>query len=259
MTEQEFRELTAYPPPTPPKQSPPVSSIASAVANKGTGGAVPSIPPSPPVPQIPMPGIPMPPQAQKAVQADVLQQAAEYSSQNKLFSQFPQMPVNNAPPVSPAPTAEPTHASVSSSALNDALQELAAPVQASMPVQASAPVTAPTSVPARAPESNKIVPVEKHHELVEQFTQLSDRHKRILAERDALAKQVTELKRALAERPEEGNRDYKEEIRLLGKLIDSEQSLRKAVADSGAYKPGEDPYARHDKLVQVFLNIVDRI
>ena len=95
---------------------------------------------------------------------------------------------------------------------------------------------------------------------MEQYTHLLERHKRMLAERDALAKQVTELKRSLAEQQgETGGRDYKEEIRLLGKLIDNEQSLRKTAVESGAYKPGEDLYGRHDKLVQVFLNIVARI
>ena len=243
MTEQEFRELTAYPPPAPQKQNPPVSSIAAAVANKGAGSDVPSVP-TPPVPQIPTPGIPTPPQAQKAAKADApppipavppIPPVAESLPQNQLFSQIHQQPgqapVNNRSPLPPA--------------------------QAHAPTPVSAPAPLPT--PAPKPESQKIVPVEKHHELIEQFTRLSDRHKRILAERDELAKQVTELKRALTEREEGGGRDYKEEIRLLGKLIDSEQSLRKAVVDSGAFKPGEDPYARHDKLVQVFLNIVARI
>jgi hypothetical protein len=100
------------------------------------------------------------------------------------------------------------------------------------------------------------VPIEKHNELVDQYTRLGDRYKRTVEERAMLAKQVTDLKRALAERGEA--HDFKEEIRLLGKLIDNEQMLRKAVLESGALKPGEDPYARHDKLVEVFLSILAR-
>jgi len=217
MTEQEFRELTAYPPPVPTKQNPPVSSIAAAVANKGTDGSL------PPVPQIPMAGFPMPPQAQNVANADApppsppvpaVPPAAEHSPLNQFFSQIIKQPehtpINEAPPVPPAPA----HA----------------------------------MVPA---------PQEKQNELAEQFTRLLERHKHMLEERDALAREVGELKRALAEKGT--GRDYKEEIRLLGKLIDNEQSLRKTVVDNGAYKPEEDLYARHDKLVQVFLNIVARI
>jgi hypothetical protein len=106
-----------------------------------------------------------------------------------------------------------------------------------------------------------MVPQARHDELADQYTKLMDRHKRILEERDALSRQVSELRQALAERGESGaaeGRDYKEEIRLLGKLIEDEQLLRKAAISSGAYRPGEDPYARHDKLVNVFLNIVAR-
>jgi hypothetical protein len=113
--------------------------------------------------------------------------------------------------------------------------------------------------------SSEIVPQRKHEELMEQYARLSDRFKRIVEERDALSRQVTELRKALTDRGassaqagEGGPRDYKEEIRLLGKLIDDEQSLRAVAIEKGVYKPGEDPYARHDKLVSVFLNIVGR-
>jgi hypothetical protein len=97
---------------------------------------------------------------------------------------------------------------------------------------------------------------------MEQYSRLSDRFKRIVEERDNLSRQVVELKRAISERAKnepEGSvngRDFKEEIRLLGKLIDDEQTLRRVAVESGAFRPGEDPYARHDKLVNVFLNIV---
>jgi chromosome segregation ATPase len=106
-----------------------------------------------------------------------------------------------------------------------------------------------------------MIPQEKHDELMEQFVRLNDRYKRIVEERDALSRQVTELRRVIAERQASGEplgHDYKEEIRLLGKLLDDEQSLRKAAMESGVFKPSQDTYARHDRLVNVFLNIVGR-
>jgi uncharacterized coiled-coil DUF342 family protein len=104
-----------------------------------------------------------------------------------------------------------------------------------------------------------MVPQEKHDELMEQYGRLSERFKSLVEERDNLSRQVTDLKRALAERGESSaapGHDFKEEIRLLGKLIDDEQTLRKVAIENGTYKPGEDTYARHDRLVNVFLNIV---
>jgi hypothetical protein len=106
-----------------------------------------------------------------------------------------------------------------------------------------------------------MVPLQKHEELREQLVRLGERYKRIVEERDSLSRQITELKRAAAEQAQTGatgGSDSREEIRLLGKLIDDEQSLRKAALESGTYRPGEDPYARHDKLVNVFLNIVGK-
>jgi hypothetical protein len=91
---------------------------------------------------------------------------------------------------------------------------------------------------------------------MEQYARLSERFKRLVEERDALSRQVSELKRAAAEQSQNGapkGRDYNEEIRLLGKLIDDEQALRKTAA-----KPGDSLYERHDKLLNVFLNIVAR-
>ena len=233
MTEQEFRELTAYQPPSQPKHNPPVSSIATAVA---AGNA--PVPPIPPIPHMPdahqgapigappsPPLFPVPP--------DV----ADHSTQNQFISQIHQQPtappVHEAVPIPPAP----------------------APVPAP-PTQMTAP--APAAEPHKG--TSDLVPQEKHNELMEQYARLVERYKHLVEERDALSRQVAELKHALSEHGESGagGRDYKEEIRLLGKLIEDEQSLRKAVVDSGAYKPGDDPYARHDKLVNVFLNIVAR-
>jgi hypothetical protein len=106
-----------------------------------------------------------------------------------------------------------------------------------------------------------MVPLQKHEELMAQFERLRERYRRIVEERDSLSRQITELKRTAAEQTQagtSGGSDYREEIRLLGKLIDDEQSLRKAAIESGAFRHGEDPYARHDRLVNVFLNIVGK-
>ena len=224
MTEQEFRELTAYQPPTPPKQSPPVSSIAASVAAGGNKGADGSAPPVPPEPVVTMP-----PQAQHTAQT--------------------------AAPPQPIPVTQEDNSPLNQFVSQINQQQTVAPVQPVPLVSAPAHVP-PAHVPATVPESNKMVPHEKHSDLMEQFTRLGERHKRMLAERDALAKQVAELKQSLSEKSE--GHDYKEEIRLLGKLIDNEQSLRKAVVESGTYDPGNAPYARHDRLVEVFLNIVAR-
>jgi hypothetical protein len=102
--------------------------------------------------------------------------------------------------------------------------------------------------------SFEMVPQQKHEELMEQYTRLTERFKGLVEERDSLSRQVSELKRALAEYQKNGaiqGHDYKEEIRLLGKLIDAEQALRNTSA-----KPGDYLYERQDKLLKVFLNIV---
>jgi len=226
MTEQEFRELTAYQPP-PPKQIPPVPSsadAATATGRKGNG-------PVPPVPDKPEAGVPAPSNTKGAAQPDVPPPppvATGLPSQKQYISQIHEQP-------KPAPTRELPPVPVST--------------------------VAPPSVPASGKESAGAVPEEKHNELVEQFGRLSERYKLAVKEQDALTKQVAELKRALNERGDAGavGRDFKEEIRLLGKLIDDEQSLRKALMESGTFKPGDEPYARHDKLVTVFLNIVSRL
>jgi hypothetical protein len=130
------------------------------------------------------------------------------------------------------------------------------------------PAQAPAAAPEPAPPSQEpprenfeMVPLQQHEELREQFVRLGERYKRIVEERDSLSRQITELKRAAAERAKNetsGGSDYREEIRLLGKLIDDEQSLRKTALENGTFRMGEDPYSRHDKLVNVFLNIVGK-
>ena len=255
MTEQEFRELTAYQPPSPPKHSPGVSSIAAAVAaagNKAQPNAVPE-------------------QAQQARSADVPFPTApdpdimDIPASGQFISQIHEQPAAATLPPTPPPPPMPAPAPVAVPPPPPIPPPPPPPIPGPPPppMPTPAPIQAAAHYPAPQPKpAGDIMPQAKHDELAEQYTKLMERHKRILEERDALSRQVSELKQALAERGGEPGsvegRDYKEEIRLLGKLIEDEQLLRKAVISSGAHKPGEDPYARHDKLVNVFLNIVAR-
>jgi hypothetical protein len=222
MTEQEFRELTAYQPPSPPPKAhgPAVASVAAAVAAvKAPAGNAAQEPPSPE----PATYAPTPPQTIEPVQMAV-------DAQIQTTAQ----------------------------ALAQAQGQVYSPPQADLSFLQNhiQPAPAESVAPALQSASFEMVPQQQHEELVEQYTRLTERFKSLVEERDSLSRQVSELKRALAEQEKNGpvpGRDYKEEIRLLGKLIDSEQALRNT-----ASKPGDALYERHDKLLNVFLNIVAR-
>ncbi|MDR1515471.1 MAG: hypothetical protein LBS45_07550 [Synergistaceae bacterium] len=206
MTEQEFRELTAYQPPSPPPKAhgPAVASVAAAVA---------------------------------AVKTPINNTAQEPPAPEQIL----QVPAQ--------PREEPVQIPIEAQIQTTAQAHAQAQGQVYPPqIESSAP--APQSV------SFEMVPQQKHEELMEQYARLSDRFKRLVEERDSLSRQVSELKHSIAEQGQAGEskgRDYKEEIRLLGKLIDDEQALRNAA------QPGDELYARHDKLVSVFLNIVAQL
>jgi hypothetical protein len=190
MTEQEFRELTAYAP-------------------------------SPAKSQHPAPAVPVPPPISPAPAAP----PAEYPPINQAY-QAPDGPQQTSPSY-PQPQAA----------------EYQQPVQ-----------TPPASiVPAVSPEAPQ---KGNGEELRALYDRLHERYKHLVEERDELSRQLSELRRKTGSG--EGGRagDYKEELRLLGKLIDDEQSLRAAALEKGTFQPGEDPYVRHDKLVNVFLNIM---
>jgi hypothetical protein len=184
MTEQEFRELTAYQP-SPVKSQPPAQTA-------------PVLPPISPV--------------QAAA-------PAEYIPTNPVY-QAPEEP-QQASPSYPQPQA----------------------VEYPQPIQTPAPTIAPAAQQGNGDELRAL------------YDRLHERYKHLVEERDELSRQLSELRKKTGG---EGGRsgDYKEEIRLLGKLIDDEQSLRAAALEKGTFHPGEDPYARHDKLVNVFLSIM---
>jgi hypothetical protein len=222
MTEQEFRELTAYQPPSPPPKAhgPTVASVAAAVAavKAPTNNAA----QEPPLPE-PITYAPAPPQTVEPVQ----------------------MPLE-------------TQIQTTAQALAQAQGQVYSSPQADSPSLQNniQPARAESIAPAPHNATFEMVPQQQHEELQAQYTRLLDRFKSLVEERDALSRQVSELKRTLAEQEKNGpipGRDYKEEIRLLGKLIDSEQALRTSAA-----KPGDYLYERHDKLLNVFLNIVAR-
>ncbi|MDR1134383.1 MAG: hypothetical protein LBL05_09460 [Synergistaceae bacterium] len=225
MTEQEFRELTAYQPPSPPPKAhgPAVASVAAAVAAVKT--PMDNAAQEPPLPE-PIAQVPPPPQAAEPV----VQMPIEAQIQTTAQAHAQAQGQHYSPPPQQA------EFSITQN-----------PIQ---PTQAEPPAPAAPSV------SFEMVPQQKHEELMEQYAHLNDRFKRLVEERDALSRQVSELRHTVAEQSKDGalqGRDYKEEIRLLGKLIDDEQSLRVAA------RPGDELYARHDRLVNVFLNIVARV
>ena len=203
MTEQEFRELTAYqsPSPSPKAYGPAVASVAAAVAAVKT------------------------PTNNAAQEPHLSEQTAQAPGQLQIDQT--QMAA-------------------------DAQMQIQATAQDHAQAHGQPQAESPAPTPQNA--SFEMVPLRKHEELMEQYARLSDRFKRLVEERDSLSRQVSELKRSAAAQDQAGaqGRDYKEEIRLLGKLIDDEQSLRSSA------KPGDEFYARHDRLVNVFLNIVAR-
>ncbi|MDR1136989.1 MAG: hypothetical protein LBK91_01585 [Synergistaceae bacterium] len=186
MTEQEFRELTAYQP-SPVKNQPP--------------GQTPPVPP----PISPIPAAP----------------PVEYPPINQAY-QAPE----TAPQISPS-------------------YSQAAEYQ--QPIQAAPPSIVPET--QEQPHGNG-------DELRTLYDRLHERYKHLIEERDELSRQVSQLRNKTAAGGDGQSGDYKEELRLLGKLIDDEQSLRTAAMEKGIFQPGEDPYARHDKLVNVFLGII---
>jgi hypothetical protein len=231
MTEQEFRELTAYQPPSPsPKaHGPTVASVAAAVA---------------------------------AVKTPANNAAQEQPSPEQI-THVPAAPVPAVPPPPPQ-IVEPTQMQVegqiqtTAQTIAQAQGRVYSPQQAESSLSQNPIQTAQAESVPRAPQNGsfEMVPQQKHAELMKQYTRLTERFKSLAEERDSLSRQVSELKRVLAEQEKNGTlqgRDYKEEIRLLGKLIDAEQSLRSADAKQGDYL-----YERHDKLLNVFLNIVAR-
>jgi hypothetical protein len=155
------------------------------------------------------------------------------------------------PPVAPAPPAEYPPANQAYQAAETAAQMSPSYTQAAEYQQ---PVNIPPA-PVVSPVQQES-PKGSGDELRTLYDRLHERYKHLVEERDELSRQLSDLRGNAA--PGGGGQpgDYKEELRLLGKLIDDEQSLRAAALEKGIYQPGEDPYARHDKLVNVFLGII---
>jgi hypothetical protein len=125
------------------------------------------------------------------------------------------------------------------------------PQAAEYPQPIQTPPAAPVAAPAAAAERTG-----GGEELRALYDRLHERYKHLVEERDELSRQLSDLRKKVGSGEGARQGDYKEELRLLGKLIDDEQSLRAAALEKGTFPTGEDPYARHDKLVSVFLSIM---
>jgi aspartate oxidase len=92
------------------------------------------------------------------------------------------------------------------------------------------------------------------NDLAQQYNRLSMRYKHVVEERDAMSTQIAEFRRRQAEEGE-GRAQYKAEaLKLLGKLVDEEARLRES--SGGTFPSGDDPFARHEKFVKAFFNLV---
>jgi hypothetical protein len=160
------------------------------------------------------------------------------------------------PPISPAQAAAPVEYPPINQSYQapDETQQTSPPYIQPQAVEYPQPIQTPPApiAPILPPEPQK----GNDEELRALYNRLHERYKHLVEERDELSRQLSELRKKTG--IGEGGRsgDYKEELRLLGKLIDDEQSLRAAALEKGSFQPGEDPYARHDKLVNVFLSIM---
>ena len=91
----------------------------------------------------------------------------------------------------------------------------------------------------------------------EKYERLGVRYKHLLEERDALSRQVSELRRQLEEAGA-CKHDTVEEIKLLNKLLDEERALYDEAREKGALPAAFNALTRHDKFVGAFFNIITR-
>ena len=138
------------------------------------------------------------------------------------------------------------------------------------PQAAQVPAPAPASIPAPVPkpETNQLQAGQtqkpetkqeqkKENDLQSQYDRLNVRYKHIVEERDALARQVHELRRQI-EGDSSCKHDTIEEIRLLNKLMDEEQKLLDEARKKGALPADCDLFARQDRFMNAYLSIISR-
>ena len=169
-------------------------------------------------------------------------------------NQHPAQAVPVPPPISPVPAAAPVEYPPINQAYQvpEALQQTSPSYPQPQAAEYSQPIQPPAPIaPAAQPQQSG-----NGDELRALYDRLHERYKHLVEERDELSRQLSELRKKTGIGEGRQSGDYKEELRLLGKLIDDEQSLRTAALEKGNFSAGEDPYARHDKLVNVFLSIM---
>ena len=99
---------------------------------------------------------------------------------------------------------------------------------------------------------------QKLNELIAKYDRQSVRFKHVLEERDELSRQVAELRRKVAENEAFHGRDIGEEVRLFRKLMEEERVLHEAARENGSLPPNDNPYAKHNRFIDAFFNIVMR-
>jgi hypothetical protein len=140
--------------------------------------------------------------------------------------------------------------------LNAGFQVADASPRYMQPLQ-STPLQTPPLQRADTEPALKEVVLNAQNDLSEKYDRLNVRYKHILEERDALSKQVHDLRRQV-EGSSSLKHDTVEEIKLLNKLLDEERALRVEAREKGALPTGYDAFARHEKFLNAFLSIVSR-
>jgi len=99
----------------------------------------------------------------------------------------------------------------------------------------------------------------KLDEMTKKYEQLDNRCKRLAEARDALSKQVSELRKKVDEYEELNLQGTTEAIKLLSKLVDEESLFRsEARKNNNFLPPGHNPYNRHNQFVNLFLKLMVR-
>jgi len=101
----------------------------------------------------------------------------------------------------------------------------------------------------------------KLDEMTTRYEQLNNRFKRLVEARDALSKQVSELRAKVDEYEELNLSGTTEAIKLLSRLVDEESNLRnEASKNNNSLLPlGHNPYSRHSQFVNLFLKLMARV
>ncbi|MDR1379438.1 MAG: hypothetical protein LBJ36_10370 [Synergistaceae bacterium] len=132
------------------------------------------------------------------------------------------------------------------------MQELNAGILVPQEVE-SFPSLVPIEVPIETNQGQSEDLTRKLNDITQQYNHLSMRYKHVLEERDEMSTQIAEFRRRISNESEARVQYKAEALRLLGKLVDEEHSLRESV---GSLPADGDLYARHNKFVKAFFNLM---